>query len=50
MLRDAFGYIDVDDLDSVPTPSYLDEILNESNLNRAANKRKLGLTKRTETE
>ncbi len=49
-MRDAFGYIDIDDLDDCPTAGYLDEIIRETRLTRKANKRKVTHTEPNETE
>lgn len=49
-MRDAFGYLDLDDFDSVPTPGYLDEMLTEQRLTRKPSGRKVKRTNPDETE
>lgn len=49
-MRDAFGYIDIDDLDACPTAGYLDEMLREQRLTKRARRRKVDTTEPNETE
>lgn len=50
MMRDAYGYLDIDDFDSVPTPGYITEVLTEQRLTRKPNARKVKRSNLNETE